>query len=119
MKKCILVYDDVTDILDICKTVFTKRNYRVEVKDHCDNIISDIEKLKPDIILMDLWIPAIGGEKAISLMKENTSFRHIPVILFSANNEIGEICKTTDAAGYIEKPFNINTLVNTIEDHIL
>ena len=67
----------------------------------------DISQVKPDIILMDLWIPEIGGENAISLMKNNKGTEHIPVVIFSANVEIEEIYKRANANGFLQKPFEM------------
>jgi DNA-binding response OmpR family regulator len=116
--KCILIYEDDHEILLLCQKILRKSNYRVETLTRCENVIIDIDCIKPNLILMDLWIPVIGGEKAISLIKENPASRHIPVLLFSANPEIKEICKKINADGYIEKPFDIHTLKETIEQKI-
>src|SRR5258705_5492694 len=88
MKKCILIYDDDSEILLVCKVILEKENYRVATRIICDNIIEDIAAEHPDLVLMDLWIPEMGGENAISLMKHDPQTRDIPVILFSANDEI-------------------------------
>ena len=116
--KCVLIYDDDQEILFLCKIILEKY-YHVETRMKCENIISDIGQIKPDIILMDLWIPVIGGEKAIALMKNDPLTQFIPVILFSANDEIDKICIKTGANGYISKPFDIDTLKEVIERNIL
>jgi DNA-binding response OmpR family regulator len=118
LDKCILIYEDDPELLLLCKTILIKSQYHVETLSRCENVIKDIEFFKPNLILMDLWIPEIGGEKAISLIKENPAISHIPVLLFSANAEIKEIYKRINADGYIEKPFDINTLKETIEQNI-
>lgn len=118
LNKCILIYEDDPEILLLCKTILIKNQYRVETLSRCENVMADIELLKPDLILMDLWIPEIGGEKAIALIKENLATSHIPVLLFSANADIKEICKKINAQGYIEKPFDIQTLKATIAENI-
>lgn len=119
MEKCILIYDDDQSILFLCKSILTKSNYRVETLVSCENVIEDVAKIKPDIILMDLWIPDIGGEVAIELLKENPETKHIPVIVFSANAELEEITKKIKANGFLEKPFAISLLKETIEKNIL
>jgi CheY-like chemotaxis protein len=81
-------------------------------------VIDDIEMFKPNLILMNLWIPEIGGEKAISIIKENPATTHIPVLVFSANTDIIEICKKINADGYIKKPFDIHSLKATIEQNL-
>ncbi len=118
MKKCILIYDDDTEILGVSKIILEKHNYRVETRLFCDNIIEDISDVKPDIILMDLWIPTIGGEQAIILMKSNSTTGHIPIILFSANVEIEIIAKRANANGSLKKPFDVHALVEMVDNTI-
>ena len=119
MKKNILIYDDDVEILFLCKTILQKYDYSVETLSRCDDIIHDIDRLNPSFILMDLWIPEIGGEKAVKLIKENDTAKHIPVFLFSANTDIKEICKKVNANGYIEKPFDLKSFIGTINNNVL
>ena len=116
MKKCVLIFDDDPEISLVCKIILEQENYSVETRIYCDDIIDDISKVKPDLILMDLWIPEIGGENAINLVKKNEDTRHIPVILFSANAQIEEICERTEANGFLKKPFEIIDLVAIVKN---
>ncbi len=118
MKKCILIYDDDADILDVCKIILENQNYRVETRMLCNNIIKDIRQVKPDLILMDLWIPEIGGENAINLMNDNKAVQNVPTILFSANAEIEEIFKRVHANGFLKKPFEVNAMLEMIKNNI-
>lgn len=119
MKKSILIYDDDPEILFLCKVILENNKYHVETLSRCENVIQDIAAIKPDIILMDLWIPEIGGEKAITVMKADAATKNIPVFLFSANADIKEICKKINADGFIQKPFDIAYFKETIEKNIL
>ncbi len=119
MKQCILVYDDDQDLLDLSKIILQQRNYQVETRIYCDDIIDDIRLVKPDLILMDLWIPEIGGENAIKLMKNHKATQHIPVILFSANAGIEDVFKRTNVNGYLKKPFDVTHMLELIGHHIL
>jgi DNA-binding NtrC family response regulator len=119
MKQCVLVYDDDQDLLDLSKIILELRNYQVETRIYCDDIIDDISLVKPDLILMDLWIPEIGGENAITLMKNNKATQHIPVVLFSANAEIEDVFKRTNANGYLKKPFDVTHMLELVGHHIL
>lgn len=117
MKKNILIYDDDEEILLLCKAILGKFGFVVETLSRCENILNDIKSLQPNLILMDLWIPEIGGEKAIELMKQNESTKQTPVLIFSANADIKEICKKVNADGYVEKPFTVSTFIETIQRH--
>lgn len=115
MQQCVLIYDDDIEILKVCKVILEIQNYRVETLSSCENVIADIEAVRPNIILMDLWIPKTGGEDAIRIMRENPATNHIPVILFSANDQIEKISKRVHANGFLKKPFDIVTLQQTIK----
>lgn len=119
MSKCVLIYDDDVEILFLCKAILSKHQYRVETLSHCNSVMNDIATFKPDLILMDLWIPEIGGEKAITIIKENKATEHIPVLIFSANAEIAEICEKVKANGFIEKPFDVIMFTEKIKKYIL
>ncbi len=118
MKKNIIIYDDDQEILLLCKAILSKYNFVVETLSMCENILTDIQTFNPHIILMDLWIPQIGGEKAIEIIKHNESTKQIPVLIFSANGDIKDISKKVNANGYIEKPFTISTFIETIQKHL-
>ena len=118
MKKSILIYDDDEEILLLCKAILCKYDFVVETLSRCENILSDIKSIQPHLILMDLWIPDIGGEKAITTVKENEATKNIPVLIFSANADIREICKKVNADGYVEKPFTVNSFIETMERHL-
>jgi CheY-like chemotaxis protein len=119
MKNDILIFDDDQEILMVIKIILGKKNYRVETKVCCDDILEIIKEVQPRIILMDLWVPPAGGENAIVMIKNDKDISHIPIILFSANAQIGEICKRVNANGFLAKPFNIPDLFELIQTHIL
>lgn len=119
MKKCILIFDDEANILEVCRIILENQNYHVETRASFNGLIKDINEVNPDLILMDLWIPEISGEKAIEMIKNNETTRHIPVILFSANTDIEHIFRRTKANGFLRKPFEIPLLLAIIKKNIL
>jgi len=118
MKKKILIYDDDEEILLLCNAILVRFGYVVETLSRCENVLDDIKLIQPHLILMDLWIPDIGGEKATAIVKQNEATKNIPVLIFSANADIREISKKVNANSYVEKPFTINTFIKTIQSHI-
>lgn len=117
MKK-ILVYDDDQGILSLCRTILERNNFDVATLVKCDNIVEDILEIKPDLILMDLWIPDIGGEEAIAIAKTNSTTEKTPILVFSANNNIEGISKKVNADGFITKPFTIASFVDKINANL-
>jgi two-component system cell cycle response regulator DivK len=116
MVKKVLVFDDDEDILEICKYVLERRGLKVFTKQSCDDVIEDVKKIGPDVVIMDNWIPDIGGVEAIRILKSNAEFGKIPVILFTASKDIQKIAKEAGAEAFIAKPFNLKELEEKVED---
>ena len=114
MSKKVIIYDDDSDLLEVCSMILEAKNFAVVTKDKCTEILSDIQEHNPDVILMDNWIPDIGGVKATRLVKNSVSFRHIPVIFFSANNNVNELAVEAGADYFLQKPFDISELENIV-----
>ena len=118
MNKNILIYDDDKEILFLCKAILQKYEYTVQTFSRCEDIVNDVSRIQPDLILMDLWIPEIGGEAAVALAKGNEATQHIPILLFSANDDIKEIYKKVNADGYISKPFDVKSFIDIIQNSL-
>lgn len=114
MKKCILIFDDDLEILMVCKIILEHNNYRVETRVCCDDIIKDIAEVNPDMILMDLRIPKIGGEEATRLAKSEKATKDFPIIIFSANSEIQQASERAKADGFLKKPFHVSELLDIV-----
>ena len=110
MNHKILIYDDDADILEVCATILRMKGYDVMCKDHCKDVLLDIETYQPDVILMDNWLPDIGGVKSIQLIKKTPQFQDIPVIFFSANSHVEELAKEAGADYMLKKPFDLTEL---------
>ena len=114
MQRKILILDDNEDILLPCQLILEKAGYYVETRTQCNQIVQDVIDINPDIILLDLKMPPLGGDLILRLLKDNPSTRNIPVLLFSATNGLEVIARQHHADGYIEKPFDIKTLLTKI-----
>ncbi len=114
MKKCVLIFDDDIEVLMVSKIILEKQNYRVETRVCCDDVIKDIAEVNPDMILMDLRIPKIGGEEATKLVKSTSTTKHIPIIIFSANLEIEHASERAKADGFLKKPFDVSELLKIV-----
>ena len=110
MKKKVLICDDDADILFICSYVFEKQGIEVVTRSHCNNIAEAVKDIRPDIILMDNWIPDSGGIIASQTIKSDNAISHIPIVYFSANNDIQSLAKEAGADAYIAKPFDLEEL---------
>jgi CheY-like chemotaxis protein len=118
MKKKVMIYDDDTDLLEVCTLILQSRDLEVVTRDSCAGILADLEKHQPHVILMDNWIPDVGGIKATRLVKDSPQFRHIPVIFFSANNDVRDLAAQAGADYFLQKPFDITELETIVTNAV-
>jgi DNA-binding NtrC family response regulator len=110
----VMIFDDDIDLLEVCSLVLRSKNYEVGSSNRCNNIVQDVELFAPDVILMDNWIPDAGGVKATQLIKQHADLKGIPVIFFSANTDVQELAAEAGAEFFLQKPFEIDELENTV-----
>ena len=110
----ILIFDDDVDILELCSIILHVKGFNIIGDTSCRNLIDKIRLTTPDVILMDNWIPDIGGIRATQLIKSTPETKHIPVIFFTANNNVENLSQEAGADYYLQKPFDISHLENVV-----
>lgn len=114
MPNKIIIYGDDVDILEVCSTILRMRGFDVLCKNNCREVIKDIQAYDPDVILMDNWLPDIGGVKSVQLIKNTPELQSIPVIFFSANSHVEQLAKEAGADYMLQKPFELSELEQII-----
>jgi len=114
--KRVLVCDDEQDILDIIEFVLVDAGWEVVTTTHVNDILDQVEGSNPAVILMDNWIPGSGGIAATRTIKSHPSFRDIPVIYITANNDINYLANQAGADYALSKPFDLDLLEKIVED---
>ena len=115
--KKIIIFDDDEDILSICSYILEEQGWEVHTFTNCNDIIEKVTRVLPDVILMDNWIPDVGGIIATQTLKKVEELKHIPVIYFSANSDIQMLANHAGAQSYLAKPFDLEELervINTV-----
>jgi len=110
----VMIFDDDTDLLEVCSIVLKTKNYIVIGLNKCSDIVQEVKSFAPNVILMDNWIPDIGGVKATQLLKSNPELKSIPVIFFSANDRVEDLASEAGAEFYLQKPFEIEELETSV-----
>jgi len=118
MAKKILVVDDEPDMVAMLRMRLEKNGYIVIDADNEEGCLKKASEEKPDLILLDVLLPGMGGFGVCKRLKENAGTKDIPVIMVTAL--IGESAKKTGiesgAAYLISKPFDPADLLWEIED---
>ena len=112
----VLIVDDEKDLLLLMKFKLRVEGFKTEISLNGENLIDSIHTMPPDIILMDIHMEGIDGGTLCHLLKTNKTTAHIPIYMFSANDNIEMITAQCGANGYIKKPFDIQKIKDTLWD---
>jgi DNA-binding response OmpR family regulator len=115
MGKRVLILDDDLDILQICTIVLRKKGFEVFTLSNSNQVVEQVKAVRPDVILMDNWIPGPGGIEATRTLKLDTSTQDIPVIFFSANSNVTQLAQEARADYFLQKPFDISELEGIVQ----
>ena len=75
------------------------------------------EKEKPDLILLDLFLPQVKGFEVCKRLKERASTKDIPVIILTGagTEHLDDQCEYAGATGYLKKPYSKADLIKKIK----
>ncbi len=112
----VLVIDDEEDVLDITAKVLGDQYEIITAQTSATGIKQAITD-KPNLILLDVWMPGISGYDVCKTLKRNNKTKETPIIIFTAATEkVNEDrAREAGADGFVTKPFRREDLVNLIE----
>lgn len=116
MSKKILIIDDETHILELLKLNLEFYGYEVHTFDSGENALTTIEKIKPDLLLLDLMLPGENGIEICKKIRNNPNLNKMRILILSAKSEEIDkiICLEIGADDYITKPFSLRELIARI-----
>jgi CheY-like chemotaxis protein len=108
MSKHILVVEDNEELLSLYRDLLEPEGYRISVLPGADDIIAQLIKLQPDVVLLDFLIAGINGGELCSQIKKNKATAHIPVIMISAYPKLVNSLGHYGWDDFIAKPFDVD-----------
>jgi len=117
-KKRILVIDDEKDIVKAVTFRLQNSGYEVISAYDGEEGLKKAREESPNLIISDLMLPKIDGYKICGLLKKDTRYAHIPVIMFTARTQESDkqMGKEVGADAYITKPFESEELLSKIKE---
>lgn len=113
--KHIFVADDERNIRDLIKKYLEKEGWRVTMFQDGQNVVSELRRLKPDLMVLDIMMPGIDG---LELCREIRKISEIPIIFVSARDEEFDRILGLELGGddYLAKPFSPRELIVRIKN---
>ena len=108
-KPAILIVDDAPDHLGVLRAMMLRQGYQTFIATSGDRALDIAQRVKPDLILLDVVMPGIDGLETCRRLKALPATTRIPVIFMSARGATEDIVAgfDTGAADYISKPLRL------------
>jgi two-component system, sensor histidine kinase and response regulator len=119
-KPLVLIVDDNPKNLQVLGTLLRKTDCNLAAALSGKQALNTIEKVKPDLILLDVMMPEMDGHEVCRRLKSNKETKHIPVIFLSAKSETEDVVAGfgLGAVDYISKPFIGSELLARVNTHL-
>lgn len=117
-KKRILIVEDEAELVEMITMRLAASGYEVISASDGQEGLEKAKKEKPDLLILDLMLPKMDGYKVCGLLKKDTKYAQIPVIIFTARaqEEDKKLAEEMGADAYITKPFEPQLLLAKIEE---
>ncbi|MFH1406646.1 MAG: response regulator [Candidatus Omnitrophota bacterium] len=112
----ILIIEDEQDLARALRRQLVDRKFEVICAYDAYQGLKLAQDNVPDLIILDLMLPAGGGLGTLKNIKMSAKTGHVPVIVLTGmkNDELKKKVKEEGVEAYLEKPYDINELVGVI-----
>jgi two-component system alkaline phosphatase synthesis response regulator PhoP len=113
----ILVVDDEEDLLELVNYNLSKEGFRVRPVTSGEEALAEARETLPDLIVLDLLLPAVDGLEVCRRLKSDPRTRHIPIIMLTAKSEESDMVAGLElgADDYVTKPFSPRVLLARVK----
>jgi len=117
-KKKILVVDDDLMAVSLVSRAVLNAGYEALKAYNGLEALSIVRQNPVDLVILDQMMPKMNGLKACALIKADSRYRHIPVIMFTASADEFEkkISEEVGADAFCNKPLDVAVLIEKIKE---
>jgi two-component system response regulator VicR len=113
-KKILIVEDDLA-LLETLQGILEFHGYHCLGCHQADQIIREIERFRPELILLDYLLPEWNGGEICAAIRGLEGFEHTPIIIMSAYSKILLSLSDYGCNLILEKPFDISELLGSVK----
>jgi two-component system, chemotaxis family, chemotaxis protein CheY len=110
----VLVVDDDPDILEALAEILEAEGFQIRRAKNGKEALDRLSPTPPDLILLDLMMPVMDGWEFSQKLREREGVAKIPIIVLSADRNVGPKAREIGAIGHLAKPFELNDLLEMV-----
>ncbi len=116
----VMVIDDSKTIRRTAETLLRREGCEVVTATDGFEALAKIADQRPQIIFVDIMMPRLDGYQTCALIKGNSEFREVPVIMLSSKDGLFDKARgrIVGSQQYLTKPFTRDELLDAIRNHV-
>jgi CheY-like chemotaxis protein len=115
----LLIVDDNQTNCELIAGIFDGSHHHLVFGSSGEEAVAKAQELQPDILLLDVRMPGIGGYEALQQIRKIPGLEFLPIIAVTASNLINEEKTLREQfSGYVRKPFSKRELFNELADFL-
>ena len=120
MSSRILVVEDTPANIQTLSAILKQEGYQISIATNGRQALQVLERIQPDLILLDIMMPEMDGFETCEQIKASTAWREIPIIFLTAKTETADIVHGFElgAVDYVPKPFSSHELLARVKTHL-
>ncbi len=120
-QKVVMVIEDDPEMVELLRLLLRRRDIEVVAVLAAEEGMKALQRLQPDLVLLDLMMPNIGGWEIYQQMQASPELRDIPIMILTVQpRRTSELNGQffSEVVGYFTKPFQPHKLLDMV-DHYL
>lgn len=118
-KRVLIVEDDPTQA-EFAASILGKDGILTSIQTDPHNTLQTLEKFRPDLILMDIYMPEVNGIELTSIIRDHNEFMNIPIVFLSGEQDDDKQMDALSVGGddFVTKPIRPRHLLNVVKHRI-
>lgn len=118
--KEVAIVEDDPDLRDLLEAILRNQKFNVHFMETGEELIEHLKtNTTPELILVDLFLPKMSGSDLIPILNNRTDRDQFKVVIASGSDDISGKVKNLKADGYLKKPYNSRSIVDSINAFLL
>lgn len=111
----VFICDDDLGILDMLELIVESSGAEVYKEANSERLYARLEQVKPELLIIDLWMPTMPGDAIIRRLKADERFNDLHVLCISASVNGEKIARSAGADEFLPKPFDMQDILSVVD----
>ena len=117
-QRTILVVDDKQENRSLLQDILEPIGFKIITAENGQQMLNKARKIRPDLVLLDLFMPVKTGFTAAKQLREIPGFKNIPILIVSASSITEETRKYLNCDAYLNKPIDEEKLFALLKEYL-